>query len=182
MATIVYTISSKADKVLGKHEILVRFFHGRINLRGKTGFFTTEEDWDQEHQCNRIPKIRVMSEDRKEAVRELTLQNGKLKELSQFILSTFLESGGGKQALGENWLKETLELFKNKDIVTQKPQEEEEEKPETLCANLRISFFMSTSSSGRTRRENQPLSTVNIKRYMQKCLRAGSRSNGERIR
>ena len=132
MATIVYTISSKADKVLGKHEILVRFFHGRINLRGKTGFFTTEEDWDQEHQCNRIPKIRVMSEDRKEAVRELTRQNGKLKELSQFILSTFLESGGGKQALGENWLKETLELFKNKDIVTQKPQEEEEEKPETM--------------------------------------------------
>lgn len=37
MATIVYTISPKTDKLLCKHEILVRFFHGRINLRGKTG-------------------------------------------------------------------------------------------------------------------------------------------------
>lgn len=132
MATIVYTISPKTDKLLCKHEILVRFFHGRINLRGKTGMFTLEEDWDQERQCNRIPKIRVMTEDKKDIVRELNEQNGQLKALGQFIMSEFLESGGGKDALGKDWLKDVLEKFKTKDIVIEEEEEAEVVKKETM--------------------------------------------------
>lgn len=35
MATMEYSLSSKKDKTTGKQEILVRFFHGRFNQRGK---------------------------------------------------------------------------------------------------------------------------------------------------
>lgn len=77
MATIVYSISSKVDKVLGLDEVLVRFFHGKINQRGKTRIFVPKDSWDQENQRNRIPKIRVMSEDKKELVKDLEIKNGK---------------------------------------------------------------------------------------------------------
>lgn len=40
MATLVYSISSKTDKVTGLHEVLIRFFHGRLNQRAKSGIFT----------------------------------------------------------------------------------------------------------------------------------------------
>lgn len=125
MATIVYSISPKTDKVLGKHEILVRFFHGRTNLHIKTGLFTDVDAWDQERQCNKIPKIRVMSEDKKNLVKELTEQNGILKALSQFIMSEFIECGGGKEAFGKDWLKETYKKFQSKDIAVKEDSEED---------------------------------------------------------
>ena len=53
----------------GKKEVLVRFFHGKFNQRGKTKIFVEESYWDAERQCNKIPRIRVMSEEKKAATR-----------------------------------------------------------------------------------------------------------------
>ena len=38
----------KKDKTTGKQEILVRFFHGRFNQRGKTNLYGHSDDWDQD--------------------------------------------------------------------------------------------------------------------------------------
>ena len=56
MATIEYSLSSKKDKTTGKQEILVRFFHGRFNQRGKTNLYGHSDDWDQDRQRFVIPK------------------------------------------------------------------------------------------------------------------------------
>ncbi len=45
MATIEYSLSSKCDKVTQQHEILMRFFHGRINQRAKTRIYIGASDW-----------------------------------------------------------------------------------------------------------------------------------------
>ena len=39
MATLLYSLSSKTDKVTGLHEVLIRFFHRRLNQRAKCGIF-----------------------------------------------------------------------------------------------------------------------------------------------
>ena len=48
----------------GKKEVLICFFHGKFNQRGKTRIFVDESNWDRERQCNKIPRVRVMSEKR----------------------------------------------------------------------------------------------------------------------
>ena len=115
MATILYSLSAKEDKVLAKNEVLVRFFHGRINQRGKTRIFIPKDSWDQESQHIRVPKIRVMSPEKMAAVKELEEQNGRLKELSQFIMSSFLESGAGKKDIPSDWLSGVLAKFYKDD-------------------------------------------------------------------
>ena len=48
MAILVYSLSSKTDKVTGLHEVLIRFFHGRLNQRAKSGIFISAEYWNDE--------------------------------------------------------------------------------------------------------------------------------------
>lgn len=125
MATILYSLSAKEDKVLAKNEVLVRFFHGRINQRGKTRIFIPKDSWDQESQHIRIPKIRVMSPEKMAAVKELEEQSGRLKELSQFIMSNFLESGAGKKDIPSDWLSGVLAKFYKDDEEEEVVEEKE---------------------------------------------------------
>jgi len=89
MATVVYSLSSKSNVIPGKKEVLVRFFHGKFNQRGKTRIFVDESYWDNENQRNRIPKIRVMSEDKKAMINELEQQNSNLQNLSSFLHTVY---------------------------------------------------------------------------------------------
>ena len=61
MATLVYSLSSKTDKVTGLHEVLIRFFHGRLNQRAKSGIFISTEYLNDELQRNFVPKFRLMN-------------------------------------------------------------------------------------------------------------------------
>lgn len=126
MATITFSISPKVDKILGKQEILVRFYHGRINQRGKSRIYTLSEYWDDEIQSNKIPKIRVMSQDKLALVKELEQMNGQLKSLSEFIMTEFFNVERGKTALDKKWLSTTIDRFYTKDAdVSEEPAEEE---------------------------------------------------------
>ena len=109
MATIVYTLSTKIDKTTGKQEILVRFFHGRFNQRGKTNLWVQAQHWDQEKQTLTIPKIRVMSEENKAVVKDLQRINAELKEIEQFLHQAFLDAGAGKLTLPPKWVNERLQ-------------------------------------------------------------------------
>ncbi len=108
MATIVYSLSAKKDKTSGKQEILLRFFHGRFNQRAKTNLYTYSEYWDNEHQCNKIPKIRVMSEEKTALVKSLKEQNVELEAISSYIQEEFIKAGAGKVALADKWLASKL--------------------------------------------------------------------------
>ena len=108
MATIVYTLSSKKDKTTGKQEILMRFFHGRLNQRAKTNLFTLAEYWDEKGQCNKIPKIRFMSEEKTALVKNLQQVNKDLEDISTYIQEEFIKMGAGKVELPDKWLSSKL--------------------------------------------------------------------------
>ena len=72
----------------------MRFFHGKFNQRGKTRVFVDESQWDSDRQCNRIPKIRVMSDEKKAMIHELEQQNTTLNNLSAFLKQSFVSENG----------------------------------------------------------------------------------------
>ena len=84
MANIVYSLSAKKDKQSGKQEILVRLYHGKINQRGKTGIFGNAEYWDEEKQHFIIPKVRVVTAEKKALISELRRNGGIAREMGLF--------------------------------------------------------------------------------------------------
>ena len=105
MANLIYSLAKKSNVMPGRKEVLIRFFHGKFNQRGKTRIFVDESYWDAERQCNKIPRIRVMSEEKRAMIQEAELQNGILGNLSSFIKTAFVnDSTSG--ALHEQWLKD----------------------------------------------------------------------------
>ena len=113
MATLVYSLSSKTDKVTGLHEVLIRFFHGRLNQRAKSGIFISAEYWNDELQRNFVPKFRLMNDRQRALVEELTEQNEALQKLSAHIHKAFIEAGAGKDPLPKDWLVVTVDLYIN---------------------------------------------------------------------
>ena len=110
MATLVYSLSSKTDKVTGLHEVLIRFFHGRLNQRAKSGIFISAEYWNDELQRNFVPKFRLMNDQQRALVEDLTGQNEALQKLSAHIHKSFIEAGAGKDPLPKDWLVATVDM------------------------------------------------------------------------
>ncbi len=106
MATIEYSLSSKKDKTTGKQEILVRFFHGRFNQRGKTNLYGHSDDWDQDRQRFVIPKVRMMTEEKRKEIQELQNLNSELDAISRFLLDAFVAAGSGKVPLEDESAEE----------------------------------------------------------------------------
>ena len=110
---MVYSLSSKTDKVTGLHEVLIRFFHGRLNQRAKSGIFISAEYWNDELQRNFVPKFRLMNDRQRALVEELTEQNEALQKLCAHIHKAFIEAGAGKDPLPKDWLVATVDLYIN---------------------------------------------------------------------
>lgn len=108
MATIEYSLSSKKDKTTGKQEILVRFFHGRFNQRGKTNLYGHSDDWDQDKQRFVIPKVRMMTEEKRKEIQELQNLDSELDAISRFLLDAFVAAGSGKVPLPNKWVADKL--------------------------------------------------------------------------
>lgn len=116
MATLVYSLSSKTDKVTGLHEVLIRFFQGRLNQRAKSGIFISAEYWNDELQRNFVPKFRLMNDQQRSLVEELTQQNETLQKLSAHIHKSFIEAGAGKDPLPKDWLVATVDMYMNPPV------------------------------------------------------------------
>jgi len=131
MATISFSTSSKqiktataADGDVTIFQLMVRFYHGRINKRAKTGVYVRDDYW-QEHwngqtQSFDIPKVRLMTPAKKRMVDELTELNNAISDIKARIQTAFTEAG--KQQLDKDWLKNVLdnstaEAIKPKEIV-----------------------------------------------------------------
>lgn len=108
MANIVYSLSAKKDKRTGKQEILVRLYHGRINQRGKTGIFGRSEYWDNDKQHFIIPKVRVVTPEKKELLSELQSLNTEIESLSTFLTDAFIQAGAGSIELPNKWVSSMI--------------------------------------------------------------------------
>lgn len=90
MATIYLTLSAKRNDVLNVHEIMVRFSHGRINQRTKSGIFIQPEYWDSEGQKVIIPRFRVMVQAQRDIMDDLMSKQKQIDELKSSIMAAFV--------------------------------------------------------------------------------------------
>lgn len=111
MATIKFRLSNKADKTTGQCEVLVRFFHGRIDQYGKTNIFVQPQYWNPTGERVTIPRPRVMTPDAKNLIAELTDTNSRLEALKKHINDSFIEAGAGKVQLPGSWLADLLQEY-----------------------------------------------------------------------
>lgn len=110
MATIYFSLSTKKN-AMGQSEILMRFSHGKINQRAKTGLFISSTYWDGE--AVRIPKFRLRpSDDVQEEIDNATNVQRLLAEISSKVSRSFNEIG--KEAIKPNWLRSLVEISVNK--------------------------------------------------------------------
>ena len=123
MANIVYGLSAKKDKQSGKQEILVRLYHGKINQRGKTGIFGNAEYWDEEKQHFIIPKVRVVTAEKKALISELRTLNSEIESLSTFLTDEFIKAGAGTKELPGKWVSSKI-LERRKAAMEQAQAEE----------------------------------------------------------
>ena len=117
----------------GKQEILVRFFHGRFNQRGKTNLYGHSDDWDQDRQRFVIPKVRMMTEEKRKEIQELQNLNSELDAISRYLLDAFVAAGSGKVPLPNKWvadklLERTVESLDLPAVEDAKEDESAEEK------------------------------------------------------
>lgn len=108
MATVYFSLSRKEASGSNVREVFVRFCHGRINQRAKSGIFVNPEYWDDNLQQIVIPKFRIMSAEQRAAIEQLSSTQNDLQELQAVILSEFINAGSGKEVLHKDWLSNVV--------------------------------------------------------------------------
>lgn len=126
MATLSLSLSAKADKTTGKSEILIRFVVGsRINQRGKSNIFINAQYWNSQEQRVNIPRFRLMKDEQKQLVAELTAVDKQLAHLKECIMESFNKAGAGKVDLPQDWLKTTINDFYSFPVVEEEVEEQQ---------------------------------------------------------
>lgn len=127
MATIKLRLSGKTDKSTNKHEILITFYHGKIYQRAKTNVFIDTEHWNESNADSpvSIPRFRLMNDEQKRLIAELTDIDRKLKDIQKYVQQSFIEAGAGKQPVASDWLKSTLDAFNG--VSCGQPDDERQE-------------------------------------------------------
>ena len=130
MANIVYKLSTKEDKITGKREIHVRFYHGKFDVRAKTNLYVQPEYWDAEKQTVKIPNTRSNTPEKQQLIMQLSTLKANLEALSKDIREAFIADGGGKRVLSVDWLTDFIinRTFGPEATAPQEEEEKEEEK------------------------------------------------------
>lgn len=117
-------LSTKVDKISGKKEIHVRFYHGKLDVRAKTNLFILPEYWSPEKQTVKIPNTRFNTPEKQQLIRELSELKSGLESLAKDIRDAFIADGGGKTELPISWLSD----YMDKRIKTQQKAQQKEAK------------------------------------------------------
>ena len=105
MATIYYSLSSKRNPI-GQSEILMRFSHGKINQRAKTGLFVTPDYWKNGEIF--IPKFRLRPSDEVQAEIDNAMEVQRLlAEITANVSKSFNEYKG---VVASNWLRSIVDF------------------------------------------------------------------------
>lgn len=111
MATIKFSLSAKTDKTTGKSEILIRFFHGKIDQRAKSGLYAQNEYWDNATQRLNLPRFRLMTPEVEGIIKDGAIINTKLEGLKEHIGNSFLQAGAGKRPIPGTWLADCINNY-----------------------------------------------------------------------
>jgi len=126
MANIVYKLSTKEDKITGKREIHVRFYHGKFDVRAKTNLYVQPEYWDAAKQTVKIPNTRSNTPEKQLLIMKLSALKADLESLSNDIREAYIADGGGKRDLPTEWLSDFIasRILAQERIVAQMEEEE----------------------------------------------------------
>ena len=126
MANIVYKLSTKEDKITGKREIHVRFYHGKFDVRAKTNLYVQPEYWDAAKQTVKIPNTRSNTPEKQQLIMKLSALKADLESLSNDIREAYIADGGGKRELPSEWLSDFIanRILARERIVAQMEEEE----------------------------------------------------------
>ena len=126
MANIVYKLSTKEDKITGKREIHVRFYHGKFDVRAKTNLYVQPEYWDATKQTVKIPNTRSSTPEKQQLIMKLSALKADLESLSNDIREAYIADGGGKRELPSEWLSDFIanRILAQERIVAQMEEEE----------------------------------------------------------
>ena len=158
MATINLSLSPKSDTT-GKQEILIKFTHGSITRRGKTNIFIHSDYWDNETQQIIVPKFRLMNDEQKKLITNLSDQSKKLNSLVSEIHDVFKDTD--KKENPKDWLITTIDKYNFPEKYTPK-----EETPEIVTVFQFINKFINDIAPTRKHKNTgRPLVYNNIQQY-----------------
>lgn len=130
MATITFRLSAKSDKETSKHEVLIRFRHGKkIDQYAKTTVFINPEYWSDNKQTISIPNIRLLTYEKKCLLAELHEQKEKLEAISALVQTSFQSIE--KKSITNDWLTKLIKDYNN---------------PKPLAEEISDSFFEAFNS------------------------------------
>ena len=157
MATIVLSLSAKTDKVTSQHEVLIRFFHGRINQRAKTNVFVHPDYWSYEQQTIVIPNWRLLTDERKQLKDELQRKSDSLNQIVSMVQQSFQTVD--KSNVAKDWLKSIIDGFNfPTDTAT------DEEQPLQSFFDVWNTYIDTHKFSDHRRRQNRVIWRT-LKRY-----------------
>lgn len=137
MANIVFRLSTKADKITGKVEILARFYHGKKNIfRAKTNLFLQPEYWNEKLQTVKIPNTRFNTPEKLQLIKDLSEIKSELDSISKDVLDAFIAEGGSKVERPIGWLEDFLA---NRRKAQEKEKRKETKQKKVKPTETRIS-------------------------------------------
>lgn len=105
MATLQFSISRKATE--GVSELLVRFYHGKIDQRAKSGIYLPPERWNGEKQSVNIPRLQNTE-------RTALIESQKrLEGLRQYIFDEWFKA---KKPVQSTWLSEVIDCYNHPEL------------------------------------------------------------------
>jgi len=162
MATVVFSLSSKSDKVTSQNEVMIRFFHGKsINQRAKTNVFVQPDCWINEFATEKngniktdkngnpiiynghieIPKWRTITEERRQLINELKHKSERLAAIASLVQSSFQDTDKGN--VPKDWLKKLIHDF---NFPPAAPEEKKIKKQKKLSFFDWFELFLKTKN------------------------------------
>ena len=114
MSTIYYTLSRRKN-ALGESEILMRFSHGKINQRAKTGLFVNPKYWHS--GAIRLPNLRLLpGPDTQSEIDTATETRRRLAGITALVTRSFNEQARGD--IPPHWLRSLVETASHAETRT----------------------------------------------------------------
>jgi len=157
MATIYLKLSTKVDTT-GKQELKMRFAHGKIDQRAKTGIFVQPEYWNSKDQVTVIPNFRLETKEKKELKQYLTTQSERLTTLISTIQAIF--NNLDKTTIAADWLVTTIDKYNFPEKYIPKV-----EIPETFTLFQFTDKFIKEAPNRKDKNTGRLLTPKNIQQY-----------------
>lgn len=109
MASVYLSLSTMANGE--KKQIMVRFAHGKVNQRAKSGLFIDPSHWDATTQSVIMPKARLMTDAIIATIAELREVDNKARGLVNYIIDSYTANPDAPH-MNKEWLKDVIHAYR----------------------------------------------------------------------